>query len=88
MSFVLFHISTGVMIQTYESESDARNALGVENAKVAWLRINNAWIDGYECEYCSHGLVTDYGPYGITEYERWFEKFRPGALKWMECEIN
>lgn len=78
MNFVLFHILTGTRINSYETEDGARIGMRASNRNAGWERIGRSWSDGYEQEWCVNSNGEEgYGPYGITEEERWEKKFHP-----------
>jgi hypothetical protein len=79
MSYVLFHIKTGEYIKEYATEAGARTALRVSNRNAGCdLRISRSWTNGYEAEWCRYlNNSYDHGPYGITEWHRWSDKFDP-----------
>jgi hypothetical protein len=81
MTFALFDIENGVLINRYDTELSARIGLREANGNAGWTRISRSWIDGYECEYCTNGKIESYGPYAITEHDRWEEKINPHYYK-------
>jgi hypothetical protein len=81
MTFVLFNTETGQKIKDYITESEARTALRQCNADAGWTKMGFSWSEGIEREWCKKGETDGYPPYGITEWNRWIEKFSPQVLR-------
>jgi len=81
MSYVLFHVATGTYIKSYATEEGARIGMRTSNRNAGWERVSRSWTDGYECEWCTNGRDERYAPYGITEWDRWNERFNPSSFK-------
>lgn len=75
MTFVLFHLESGTAIAQYETESEARKGMRSSNENAGWVRYGISFHDGFECELANNGSFSSRAPYGITEYERWEDKF-------------
>ena len=82
MSIVLFHIASGRKIGEFLTEEAALGELRAVNSNEGWTRLGRSWIDGIEREWAVNAAgETGYGPYGITESERWEAWFRPEFLQ-------
>lgn len=82
MTIVLFEIATGLKIDEYATEDTARKSLREVNGCAGWTRLGTGWCDGVEREFAVHSNgLEDYAPYGITELERWEDRFRPEFIK-------
>lgn len=88
MSLVLFLVASGNQVALCVTEHEARQSLRNANSRLGWTKISSAWHDGYECELCTNGTVKDYGPYAITEFERWSARFAPENLTTKELELS
>jgi hypothetical protein len=77
MSFVLFNIETGHKIKEYTTEDEARLGMRQYNNNAGWGKVASSWSEGIERELCRRGEETAYAPYGITEWNRWIDKFNP-----------
>lgn len=68
MSYILFHLKSGVALREYNSESVARRVMRQYNRNAGWSRISRSWSGHVELEWCakSNGLpVYKNGPYAI-----------------------
>lgn len=82
MTIVLFKIATGEQMAEFETETEARIGMRTANARLGWDRQARSWIDGIEREWGTDpNGEKEYAPYGITELERWEERFRPEFVK-------
>lgn len=89
--FALFHIKTGELIKTYDTERGARYGMRTSNRNAGWERLSRSWTNGYEMEWCrnTNGMfapIHTYGhaPYGIIPYDkldRYKEQLRITALR-------
>lgn len=78
MTIVLFNIESGRKISEFISEDDARSEMRTANGLAGWRKLAMSWTDGIECEWASNRIGDEArAPYGITELDRWEEKFRP-----------
>jgi len=82
--FALFHIKSGELIKTYDTEAGARIGMRSANKNAGWERLSRCWTNGFEYEWCraGHGGIAPihhYGqaPYGIMPYFNWNKKFSP-----------
>jgi hypothetical protein len=80
MTFILFNIETGHKIKEFATEEDARKGLRQHNNNAGWTKIGMSWTAGIELEVCSKADQTQTPPYGITEWERWIDKFTPQII--------
>lgn len=82
MTIVLFELQSGLKLSEFPTETEAREELRTANGLAGWRRIGTSWIDGIEREWAeTQGGLQDYAPFGITELERWEERFRPEFIK-------
>lgn len=82
--FALFHIKSGELIKTYDTEAGARTGMRTANKNAGWERMSRSWTNGYEMEWCRSTVgclapQNTYGhaPYGIMPYFNWNKKFSP-----------
>ena len=83
--FALFHIKSGELIKTYDTEAGARVGMRSANKNAGYAdRLSRSWTNGYEMEWCraTEGAIVPintyaHAPYGIMPYFNWNKKFSP-----------
>lgn len=82
MTIVLFNIDSGIKISEFSSEDLARQEMRTANGLAGWRKLSMSWIDGIECEWATNPTGEKaHAPYGITEIERWENRFRPEFMQ-------
>lgn len=82
MSYILFHLPSGVALRCYRTEATARSVMRHYNRQAGWARLSRCWSGGVEMEWCAKlngDSVYKHGPYAIC-HKTTFEEYIRDAV--------